>query len=164
MPEGRSFPRESEGSPAAVLPDYDPSAALVRDPARPNPAELTRCRLQAISLIGAVLRGDFASVFQLAPKSVSDAGYLTTALAEVAADLIRATGRDPAEVVDELRGSAIRHQATGGRPDSPGVPTAANSDRLLLLGKKGGSGTCDPGGAPGVALPAGSGVDPVGGA
>jgi hypothetical protein len=38
------------------------------------------------------------------------------ALAEVAAGLIAATGRDLVDVIDGLRGDTIRNQATGGRP------------------------------------------------
>lgn len=117
MPQDRSLPRESAPDRrSAVLPDYQPGAALVRDPATPTQGELCRVRLVGLNLVGAVLRDDLATVYQLSPRSASDGGFLAVALAELAAELIAATGRDPAEVVDELRGATIRQQATGGRP------------------------------------------------
>jgi hypothetical protein len=101
---------------STLLPDYEPGSILVRDPAKPTSAELTRVRLIGINLIRATLRGDYGSVFQLSPKTTEDGAYMATALAEVDGELITATGRDPVEVVSELRGEAIRNQATGGRP------------------------------------------------
>lgn len=70
----------------------------------------------AINLIAAAGRHDYASLYALAPKTVGDGCYLVTALAELAADLINASGRDLHEVIDELRGQTIKHQLTGGRP------------------------------------------------
>lgn len=95
---------------------YETGAALVSEPGAPTLAELTRCRLQALNLISAALRSALASYLRLSPRTASDGGFLAVALAEVAAELIAATGRDPVEVVEELRGDTIRNQATGGRP------------------------------------------------
>lgn len=93
----------------------DPLDILVRDPARPNPAELTQTRMRAISMIRAVLKEDNTALWQLRPATISDGGYLATALAEVAVDLIKATGRDALVVLGELREATIRRQLTGGR-------------------------------------------------
>lgn len=100
-----------------MLSDHEPGSPLVQDSSRPTADELTRCRLVSINLISAVLRRDYASVYALTPRSAGEAAYVSTALAEVAADLIAATDHDPAEVINALRGSAIRHQLTGGRPE-----------------------------------------------
>lgn len=98
-----------------MLPDHEPDSALVSDFSRPTPAELTRVRLTGISIVSAVLRDDLATVYRMSPRSVGDGAFLTVALAEVAAELIAATGRDTAEVVDELRGQTVRDQHRGGR-------------------------------------------------
>jgi hypothetical protein len=100
-----------------VLPDHEPDSALVSDFSRPTPAELTRVRLTgiSISIVSAVLRDDLATVYRMSPRSVGDGAFLTVALAEVAGELIAATGRDTAEVVDELRGQTVRDQHRGGR-------------------------------------------------
>jgi hypothetical protein len=95
---------------------HESGPAMIRDLNRPTPAELCRVRLTGISLISAVLRDDLGSVYQLSPRTAGDGAYLSVALAEVAAELIAATGRDPDELVDQLRGQTVRNQATGGRP------------------------------------------------
>lgn len=100
----------------SVLPEYEPGTVLVRDTANPTPAELTRVRLQGINLVSAAAREDLATIFQLSPRTVGDGAFLTVALAELAAELLTATGRDPVETIDDLRGQTIRDQDNGGRP------------------------------------------------
>jgi hypothetical protein len=90
--------------------------ALIADINRPQPVELVRTRVRAIAMIGAAGRHDYASVYELTAKTAGEGAYLCVALAEVAVVVITAAGLDLTAVTDHLRGSAIRHQLTGGRP------------------------------------------------
>lgn len=89
----------------------EPGAVLVAEPNRPTAEELTRCRLLAVRLINASLRGDMAATFVYTPKTVSDLQYVLTAMTELAAELVQTTP-DPVEAISELRRLALRGRST----------------------------------------------------
>jgi hypothetical protein len=90
-------------------------ALLVRDPAKPTPAELTNIRLRALDVIAAVVRDDWAAVHHLRPRTAVDGGYLSTGLAELVIHAVRASGQPLGAWVQETRTATVRAQANGGR-------------------------------------------------
>lgn len=91
-------------------------APLIADAAKPTRAELAGIRVHALHLIAAVAGQDWAAAWDLRPRSATDGGYLTTALAELVVDLARDAGQPLGAWVTQARAAAIRAQANGGRP------------------------------------------------
>jgi hypothetical protein len=106
-------------SPAAkARGDFDPGeekALLVADTAKPTRDELAGIRVHALRLVSAVATEDWAATWELRPRSVTDAGYLTTTLAELVVDLAWEAGHPLGAFIEQARSAAVRAQATGGR-------------------------------------------------
>jgi hypothetical protein len=89
------------------FPDPEPRdldrPSLVGDPARPTPAEMTAIKAHALRLVGAVAMENWAEAYHLRPRSVTDAGYLVTSLAELVGDAVHSAGLDVGAWVEVKR-------------------------------------------------------------